>query len=262
MVVTASHFIAVDGWRFTYRLLALLVVAIAIPVTVLFLHEPMSAANEAKPETLSGEPSAGGSVHQALLSTDFWLTVLVTILVCTTVNALVAHFVAWSGERGVSLRSATFALSAFSLGSPIGTVVSGAVADRANGPRPLAFFYGLPLVGLAMLLLLGPAALIPSMVLLGAGFGAASGLLPFLVTRYFGVEHAAQLIGIGIGIFVLLLGVGPVILGYAHDHFRSFSPADPVLLAVLAAAIVASLSLRQYRVRPYSERMVNPAAGE
>lgn len=245
MLILSNVLIETHGWRFAYRVLAALVVIVSIPLTALFLREAPLVASD-RPGV--GEASDAGTVKQALLSVNFWMIVFVTTLVCGVVNALTAHFVAWSAERGISQIAATFALSAYSLANPIGTIVSGAMADRVHSPKPLAIFYGLPFIGLGLLVLTGPTMLIPAMILMGAGFGAASGLLPFFVTKYFGVKHAAQLIGIGIGLFVLLLGIGPVALGYVRDHFHSFAPATPVLLVLLALAVVACLSLRSYRV--------------
>ena len=257
MLIMSNALIETHGWRFTYQVLAVLVVVVTIPLAALFMREVPAAMSD---HPGMGEASDDGTVKQALLSLNFWMIVLVTTLVCTVVNAVTAHFVASSAEHGVTQTAATFALSAYSLASPIGTIASGAVADRAQGPKPLAIFYGLPLVGLGLLLLVGPMALIPAMILMGAGFGAASGLLPFLVTRYFGVKHAAQLIGIGIGLFVLLLGIGPVVLGIAHDRFQSFAPATPVLLILLALAVVACLSLRRYSVTTPPPSMFNKPA--
>lgn len=257
MLIMTNALIETHGWRFTYQVLAVLVVVISIPLAALFMREAPPAMSD-RPGM--GEASDDGTVKQALLSVNFWMIVLVTTLVCTAANAVTAHFVAWSAEHGVTQTAATFALSAYSLASPIGTIASGAVADRVQGPKPLAIFYGLPLIGLGLLLLVGPMALIPAMILMGAGFGAASGLLPFLVTRYFGVKHAAQLIGIGIGLFVLLLGIGPVLLGQAHDRFQSFAPATPVLLILLAMAVVACLSLRRYRVAAPAPSLVDELA--
>jgi cyanate permease len=257
MLIMSSTLITTHGWRFAYQVLAVLVVVITLPLAALFMREAPSAVPEHRGMGVASDES---TVKQALLSLNFWMIVLVTTLVCTVANAVTAHFVAWSAERGITQTAATFALSAYSLASPIGTIASGAVADRAQGPRPLALFYGLPFVGLGLLLIVGQTALIPAMMLMGAGFGAASGLLPFLVTRYFGVRHAAQLIGIGIGLFVLLLGIGPVVFGLVHDRYHSFAPATPVLLILLALAVVACLSLRRYnRIAPPPSLLDRPA---
>jgi cyanate permease len=138
------------------------------------------------------------------------------------------------------------ALSTFSLLGPTGPLLAGALADRVRGPRPLALFYGLPLIGLILLIAWGSPAVIPSMGLLGIGFSAASGMLPYLLTRYFGVAHSSQLFGIGLGVVTLAMGFGPVLMGFARDRLGTFTAITPVLLALFAAGLAVSLLLRTY----------------
>lgn len=247
MVVATNYLIAPLGWRSTYQLLAALVVVVCIPLTVLFMREPPHSATQVP---LGNAATADGSVRQALFSIGFWKIVLATMLVGSVIGAFNAHLVAWSAERGITQTVAAFALSAFYLANPVGAIAAGAVADRVSGPRPLALFYGLPLLGLVLFLAFGAPALLPAMVLMGAGFGAASTLMLFLVTRYFGIQNAAQLMGIGVGMCMLMLGVGPVVLGYAHDHLHSFAPAAPVLVVLLSVSIAVYLTLKPYRVAP------------
>jgi cyanate permease len=200
-----------------------------------------------------------------LRTRDFWKLILLTGLVCGVVQALIAHFVAFSAEYGVSSTSATIALSAFSLVGPAGPVLAGALADRVSGPKPLALFYGLPLFGLLAITLIGAAAAIPAMILLGLGFQTATGLLPYLMTRYFGIRYASQLFGIGLGTMVLFMGAGAVVLGFARDRLHSFTLATPVLLALLASAFAIAVMLRRYeRVGAASlghTRVASPAIG-
>lgn len=254
MVVVANYLVAPLGWRLTYQLFATMVVLVCVPLTLLFMREPSHGAAHVSAE--SRVDATDGSVRQALFSVAFWKVVIATMLVGSVVSALNSHLVAWSAERGITQTAAAFALSAFYLANPVGAIVSGAVADRVSGPRPLALFYGLPLLGFALLLAFGAPALLLAMVLMGAGFGAASTLMLFLVTRYFGIQNAAQLMGIGVGVCMLMLGVGPVVLGYAHDHFHSFAPATPVLSALLAVSIAVYLTLKPYRVAPQAELVI------
>lgn len=243
-VVVADRLIAHYGWRVTYRTLAATVIAVALPIAFFLLREaPSNSGSQPAPSSGASKVTTG---LQALRTREFWTIMLLTALVCTVANAVVSHFVAFSAELGISNTVATLALSAFSLVAPLGPLLAGALADRSDTPRPLAVFYSLPFIGFAMLILLGPQAVIPSMVLLGVGFSAATGMLPYLLTRYFAVGHAAQLFGIGLGVVTLSMGLGPVILGVVHDQLKSFTPATPVLLLLLLGAVAVSLTLRTY----------------
>jgi predicted MFS family arabinose efflux permease len=244
-VLAADWLIGLYGWRSTYRLFAAVVVCVAVPVALLMLWE--APLQSTKPAGAPASPvSSGMSAGQTLRSPAFWVLMLLTALVCGVVNALVVHFLGWSAERGISAQTATFALSAYSLAGPLGPLLSGLVADRTKGPKVLALFYSLPFLGLLLLTVLGPLMTLPAMIVLGFGFSSATGLLPYLLTRYFGVRHASQVFGIGLGITTLAMGMGPVLLGMVRDARHAFLPASPTLLGMLAVAIVVALLLPQY----------------
>jgi MFS family permease len=188
-----------------------------------------------------------------LSSRKFWFVLALTGLTCGVVQSLVAHFVAFSAELGVGVAAAAMALSAFSLAGPIGPLLAGAVADRTRSPKPLLMFYALPAAGLLLFQSCGAPAAIPSMVLMGMGFQAATGMLPYLLTRYFGVRHASQLFGWGLGVVTLAMGAGPVILGYVRDRVQAFGPAAPGLLLFLAVALALLLTLPSYQLTALAE---------
>lgn len=250
MVVVAKSLIAEYGWRFSYRTFAAGVVCVAIPAAFFLMHEARASDRAGTPG--AADLVAGATAREALRTRDFWMVMLVTGLVCSVVQALLAHFVAWSAEHGISDSSATMALSAFSLVSPAGPLLAGALADRVHGPRPLVIFYALPLIGLTLLIGVGAPAVIPAMVMLGIGFQASTGMLPYLLTRYFGVRYASQLFGIGLGVVTLSMGVGPVILGFARDQLHTFAATTPALFLLLLGAIATTLMLRNYGANGFS----------
>jgi cyanate permease len=257
MIFAVNTLLADHDWRFSYRVLAASVVCLGIPATLLFLREAPVAAATGKP---NAEPSGHGlRVSQALRNREFWKVMLMTGLVCSVVQALIVHFVAFSAEYGVSATLAAVALSAFSLAGPAGPLLAGALADRVSGPRPLAIFYALPLLGFSALTFLGAAAAVPAMALAGVGFQTATGMLPYLLTRYFGVRHASQLFGVGLGIMMFSMGVAPVILGFTRDRLQIFSPTTPVLIALLSGALVIALALRGYQAAR-AEAVADPVA--
>ena len=118
----------------------------------------------------------------------------------------------------------------------------------APGILFLTVFFLVPLAGAALLFSL-PLAAVPALILMGIGFSATSGLLPYLATRYFGVAHAAEIFGISIGLSTLMMGGGPVIIGFmvgiTGGHYL------PLMLPVAAAitiGFVFSLALPSYAV--------------
>jgi MFS family permease len=243
LIGVTSTLLAEQGWRDSYRILGAAAVCLTMPLAFVFIREAQShdGSGERQAENLGGS-----TLSQALRSREFWKVILLTGLVCGVTQSLVAHFMAFSAQYGVSSPAAAIALSAYSLAGPVGSLAAGTVADRVSSPKALAIFYSLPLFGFSSLVLLGAAAAIPAMILMGAGFQAAAGMQPYLLTRYFGVRDASQLFGIGLGIMTLSLGGGPVILGFVRDRLQSFTPATPALLVLLVAAFASSVTLRKY----------------
>lgn len=250
LIVMTDPLIATYGWRNTYRIFAAAVVCIAVPATYFFIREaPNSIDAGALSDPTLVTQEAGPTLASAFRSREFLLILLVTCLISGIAQALVSHFVAWSAEQGVSTAATTTALSLYSLLGPVGPLLAGVLGDRVHSPKPLLFFYSLPLVALSLLFAIGTSVVIPAMAILGIGFNAAVGLLPFLVTRYFGVRHASSLLGVGFGIQTFSMALGPVILGWAQDRVHSFNALHPPLLMFAASALGLSLFLRQYSVR-------------
>jgi predicted MFS family arabinose efflux permease len=241
-VLVAEKLVGVVGWRIAYRVFGALVVCVAIPVAWLMMWEaPTVSVAEAE------GPVPGMNAAQALRSRAFWTLMALTAMICGALNALVVHFLGWSAERSVDERLATIALSAYSVVGPLGPLFSGLVADRAPGPRALVPFFALPFLGVLLLVLGSPGASLPAMILMGLGFSACTAMLPYLLTRYFGVRYASQIFGIGLGIVTLAMGSGPVLLGMVRDSRHSLLPAVPTLLALLGGAVLVALILPFYK---------------
>jgi hypothetical protein len=91
---------------------------------------------------------------------------------------------------------------------------------------------------------------------MGIGFSATSGLLPYLATRYFGVAHAAAIFGISLGLSTLMMGGGPVIIGFMVGMTGGhYLPLMFPVAAALAIGFALSLALPPYAVTPEKRGM-------
>lgn len=243
MLLLTQRLIETYGWKTSYHALAAIVVVIGLPVCYVFLREaPVPAPALARGPVPDGGTPAG----PALRSRAFWTVILATMLVAAAANAIVGHFVAWSAEWAISGKTASIALTFFSLAGPLGSLLAGAAADRASHPRTLAFIFAIPLVGAILLFSGGAILAIPALALIGAGFSAASGLVPFFTTRYFGLAQASTIFGVALGLVTLSLGLGPVGLGVARDAMGAYGPAAPVILGCLLLGGVLIATLPSY----------------
>jgi predicted MFS family arabinose efflux permease len=249
-ILIAQRLVGSVGWRVTYGVFSVLIVCVAMPVAWFMMWEaPTVCAEEA------GVSASGMNAMQALRCRAFWTLMALIALICGALNAVVVHFMGWSAESAIDVHLATISLSAFSLVGPLGPLLAGLIADRARGPRALAPFFGLPFLGVLLLVTGGRRASLPAMIVMGLGFSASTAMLPYLLTRYFGIRYASQIFGIGLGIVTLAMGGGPVLLGMVRDSRHSLLPAVPALLALLGAAVLVALTLPVYK---YGGRVGRP----
>ena len=237
------------GWRNSYLAFAALIVLVGGPIAYLFVKEAPNSKM-----TMAGMPTPVSAAADlpptaAFTSRAFWTVILASCLVCASCGAVAKHFLPWSAERGISSVGATFALSLFSLAGPFGAVIAGAAADRLSHPRTLAVVFAVPLVGFGVMLTSHEWAVVLGLALMGAGFAAVAGLLPFFTSRYFGLKHASTIFGVSVGLIAISLGVGPVVFGVLRDKWGSYMSASPVEVAALCVAVVLASSLPRYPSR-------------
>ena len=89
-------------------------------------------------------------------------------------------------------------------------------------------------------------AIVVGFALLGAGFAAVAGLLPFFTSRYFGLANASTIFGVAVGLTTLSLGVGPVVLGLLRDTWGSYASGIPVVVGALLLAVLLTATLPRY----------------
>jgi hypothetical protein len=110
----------------------------------------------------------------------------------------------------------------------------------------LAIVFALPLLGFLAMLTSQEWAVVIGLALMGSGFAAVAGLLPFFTSRYFGLANASTIFGVAVGLTTLSLGVGPVVLGILRDKWGAYTPASPVLAGALSLAIILAVTLPRY----------------
>jgi predicted MFS family arabinose efflux permease len=124
----------------------------------------------------------------------------------------------------------------------VGRLCVGALVDRFPAAYVGMSFLILPAIAC---LLLTHGAPIPAALLIGLAAGAEVDLLAYLVSRRFGMRNYGQIYGCQHALFSIGAGIGPVLLGAAHDRMGSYMGALNVdAVMILAGALVIG-SLRR-----------------
>lgn len=241
------------GWRYAFAGLAGVSLVVAVPVVALFLTaspEEMGLTPDGSPPHQSltaGPANLGRTVMQALRSLNFWQLCAIFFCVGAVGNGAIAHLAPLLTDRGVTAQQAAFATSLFGIATIAGRVINGYLVDRFFAPRVAAILFAGAAGGAVLLWIgaAGSAALVAS-ALLGLAIGAEADVMPFLISRYFGMRSMAELYGCVFGAYTLGNATGRYLMAVGFDTTGSYQIPLACACVVLAVAVIATLLLPKY----------------
>ncbi|QYE75706.1 LLM class flavin-dependent oxidoreductase [Pseudomonas aeruginosa] len=235
------------GWRATFLVYGLLEGLLALPLLYALFRERPGDLPQARRPPADALP--GATPGQAWRSADFWLIVGNLILGVFAVTGVMVHGVPLLQERGLSREVATEVLAALWVGMIVSQPALGYLLDRYDTPRIALPFALLAALGLLLLLLGGPPALLWGAVfLIGLGAGGETGTTQYFVSRYFGLRHFSVIYGsIQPFTFAIAISLGAWLLGYFYDRAGSYAGSTLVLLGAFGVAAGLLVMLGRYR---------------
>jgi predicted MFS family arabinose efflux permease len=243
----AQLLIAAIGWRQTFCVVGVAMLAIALPVNALVIKDSPEQIG-LKPDGRSGSKEdsskqigdVGLTWPQAICTPAFWLLLCACTLVSASVTACFAHVTPILIDRGTSSRAAALATSIFGGGLLIGRSGLGYLLDRFFAPRVAAMVFGCSACGICLLWLSKSSSLpFPAAFAIGLGLGAEVDIMAYLTSRYFGFKSFGVIYATLFASFGLAGGVGTYLLGAAFDATGSYS----LMLSTLCAATVVGAAL-------------------
>lgn len=269
LVVTpslAQALITSVGWRSAYVVLGLLMMGITLPVVGLFLTErpqlmgpgPLGEASATATAAKKLGPEPGVSGREARRTATFWVLVSAAFLVSTSFVGCLTQLVPLLTDRGVSAQSAAFAMSVGAGGALLARAGTGYLLDRFFVAYVAAPFLCGSALGILLLWsgAVGELAFVAA-VLVGLGQGAEFDILPYAISRYFGLRAFGEIYGYTFVAVTLGAAVGPLVMGVSFNATGSYSLA---LISFAVASFTAAglmLGLGPYRVwEPAAEPVV------
>ena len=151
IVPVATWIMLVSSWQTTYRVLAVALLAVAIPLSAIFLRDAPRTAAAAGKAPLQED---GLTLRDAIAHPAFWILAFGFVVCGWTMAFPNIHFLAYADDMGMSVLHAANTISATAIFSIVGSVLLGLAADRFRRTSVLALTYALR--GLAFPLLLLP----------------------------------------------------------------------------------------------------------
>jgi MFS family permease len=232
----ATHWIAAFEWRVALRLLAAGVLVVGLGAAFVLKRAPVSAA--------ASSGRAGASLAEALHSPRFWWFYLFALMAAPTMFIPFAHVSAAARDLGIDPTRAVGLVGLIGIGSLVGRLAIGALADRLG--RILTLTLMQASVGASYLLWNGAGgypALAVFALWFGLSYGGIVSLMPAICMDMFGARAVSSIVGTlytGAALGNLL---GPVVAGAVFDRSTSYAPViwGCVVLAALATLAASQL---------------------
>lgn len=228
----AQALISRFGWRCAYALMGAAVLCISVPLVTLFLYEPANRHTAA-------QPTANLRSRGSMWSGTFMGIAAALFLFSFATNGLNTHWAAFLSDSGATPSRAAMVLSVAGFAALCGKLGTGHLLDRFRAGRVAALLLVASGIGFGLMLVpyQWPLAL-TSATLIGIGMGAESDVVPFLLTRYFGLERFGVLYGYTWLVYAVAGATGPLVMGSVFDRSGSYRA---VLMASLGMVLIASL---------------------
>ncbi len=241
----AQALITSYGWRIAYAALGGLILVLGLPLAVLFLYEPEGSGKNQHPPD---EAAPGESILRSVASYRFLGIVGALLLFSFATNGLNTHWAAMLTDRGFPAGQAATVLSVAGLAALVSKLSTGYLLDRFFAGRAAAVLMAICASGF-LLVIYGhtPLAAFAGAALVGIGMGAESDAVPYLLTRYFGLQRFSELYGYTWFVYAIAGALGPLVMGRMFDQTGSYRLT---LLACFGLVVVASMlfaSLPKYR---------------
>lgn len=253
--VVSQALIGEYGWRTAYRFLGLIVFVISFPVIFLILRDRPADSSESETEAQAEHAESGSdpqengySVRQATRTKEFWLLALGFLIVAMGNSGGLVHLPPLLTDAGLTPEKAALYAGLMGVGVMIGRAIGGYLLDIFHAPYVAICFLIGPFVAYAFFQSgIDPSLAFIPVLLLGIGMGAEFDVIPFLVTRYFGLKNFGVIYGINISTFSIGTGLGPAIMGFGYDKFGDYRVSIWIAMAALIAGSILISRLGKYR---------------
>ena len=221
----AATLIAHAGWRLAYAILGFGCALMALlAASTVRLPRAAEAAVLHTAHAHAPVARSGVTFGAALSDPRQWCLNGAWLLLGAIILMVGVHVVPYVRDHGVALATASFALTAYGIGSVCGRLTSGAVSDRFGTRVTMRVGYVVELASLVMLAGgSAPALLLIAMLLFGFGASMTDTMIVRTVPDLFGVRALGSIMGI------LTLGwrsgaaTGPAVAGFVYDATGSYA---------------------------------------
>jgi MFS family permease len=253
LVPLATRLIDTFEWRTAMVILGFGAWGILLPLSLIFRHKPEQYGYlpdgdlHKKLLASEGQPSAQGNeldigVKQVLKSGAFWHIAMGFMCHLLVMNAVITHVMPYLGSIGFSRSFSSLVAITIPATSIVGRLSFGWLGDKFDKRRVTTLGFVIASLGLLSFGYVATARtwiLVPSLVLVGLGWGGPVPMIPALVREYFGRIRLATVLGLVMGVASLGGMIGPPLAGLAFDRLGSYQVAWLGFAGLLVAGMIS-----------------------
>lgn len=254
------------GWQTTVVIIGVIILVVIFPLTRLIRDRPEDYGllpDGDKPEDQAAEQAERRqrsrvqdkdpefTLRQALMTPAFWLISVGHGFTSMILIAMMAHLAPMMDDRGYSLQTSAFVITAYTAVSMLFQIVGGFIGDRVPKRYALFVFTWIQASGV-FLLTFGSATLLVAYgfaLLFGIGFGGRNPLTVSIRGEYFGRKSFGKIMGISQVPMNILLLAAPVVAGVVRDNTGEYTIAFATLAALNMLGGLLFLLARPPRLR-------------
>ncbi len=277
-VPSVQYLISRVGWRMAYRIMACFIPLIVAPMAITLLKKPPQMASPrdtrfSEREIISSatrDPlvvdeewvSQSWTIRRAITTKQFWLLSISFSLGAFTMQAILAHQVAFLVDHRVETLFASYIVGIVGIASVGGKILWGTLSDKIG--REVTFTVGITcsICGIIFLIVFSvlPSPILPYFygVFFGMGYAAAAALPPIIAADFFEGEAYGGIFGT----LILLNGVGGAsgawFAGFFHDQVGTYIPVFIILIACVLFSCLNIWRAAPRKIRSVPGKRGNP----
>jgi MFS family permease len=247
LVPLAQYLIDWCGWRWTYRVLGVLIAGWVVPATFFLVKDPpLEGAGAA---ATPGAPARGGTQRDywtlatAVRDGHFWALAGVFFSGNVATQMLLVHQVAYLVGHGVTPLAAAAVGTAVGLASIVGKMAWGAMSDRTGREVAYSLAFSCTAASVGALALAGeyPQTLLPYVygILIGLGYAGTAPLTPAAASDLFRGPGFSMIFGTLHLMLTIGAAVGSWGAGRIFDWTGSYALA--LVMGLIASVIAPAL---------------------
>jgi len=257
LVPVIVKLISIYDWRNTFLILAVGVLVVILPLSLVFRHkpEPYGYLPDGAQEPLV-RPSSESiqkppvektwRVREVLSNGVFWRITVTYICHMMLLAGIITHFIPYLASVGIERSAASFVTMSLALASIGSRLAFGWLADRHERRTLSVAGFTAISIGIVLLLFVSDQAfwlVIPFVIFFSVGHGGNNALRSPMIVSYFGRGNFGTVLGLMMG-FCSIGGVlGPLLAGRVWDVMGSYRLAWYVGLGIAVIAIISIWSI-------------------